>query len=49
MSFQFTQITYIWEHHFKLFRRLKSTQEEKVRFIKENKLQLTQGELLSFF
>ena len=36
-------------HHFKLFIRIKTTQEEKMRFIKGNKLKLTEVELLPFF
>ena len=36
-------------HHFKLFNQVKSTQDEKGRFIKGNELKLTQAELLSFF
>ena len=36
-------------HYFKSFSRVKSTQDEKVRFILENELKLTQAELLSFF
>ena len=35
-------------HYFKSFSRVKSTQDEKARFIKGNELKLTQVELLSF-
>ena len=35
--------------HFKSFSRVKSTQDEKVRFIKGDESKLTQTELLSFF
>ena len=36
-------------HHIKSFTRVKSTQNEKVRFIKGNESKLTQVELLSFY
>ena len=36
-------------YHFKSLSRLKSTQDEKVRFIKGNVLKITQVELLPFF
>ena len=36
-------------HYFKLFIRVKSTQDEKMRFFLGNQLKLTQVELLSFF
>ena len=36
-------------HFLKSFNREKSTQEEKVRFMKGNELKLNQVELLSFF
>ena len=36
-------------HFFKWFSRQKSTEDEKVRFIKGNELKVTQVELLSFF
>ena len=45
----FNQITSFLEHHFKSFNRIKSTQDEKVRFIKGNEFNLTPVELLSFF
>ena len=45
---QFSQITRVWVYHFKLFSLVKSTEDEKVLFIKGNKLKLTQVELLSF-
>ena len=35
-------------HHFKSFRRVKSTQDEKVHFIKGNELKLTQIQLILF-
>ena len=38
MRFEFIQITPVSVHHFKLFSRVKSTQDEKVRFIKGNEL-----------
>ena len=49
MKFVITRITQIWVHQFKLLSLLKSTQYEKMRFIKGNKLKLTQEELLSFY
>ena len=49
MNFQFTQITQAWVHYFKLFSRVKSTQNEKVRFTKGNELKVTQIELYPFF
>ena len=48
MRFEFFQITPVWMHHFKSFSRVKSTQDEKARFIKGNELKLTQVELFSF-
>ena len=36
-------------HYFKSFGRVKSTQDEKVRFENGNELKLIQVELLSFF
>ena len=36
-------------HYFKSLNRVKSTQDETVRFAKENELKLTQVELLSIF
>ena len=36
-------------HHFKSFSRVKSTQDQKVHFIKGNELKLTRVELLLFF
>ena len=36
-------------HYFKPFRRVKSTEDVKLRFTKGNELKLTQVELLSFF
>ena len=36
-------------HFLKTFSREKSTQDEKLRFSKENELKVTQVELLSFF
>ena len=44
MRFEFTQM-----NCFKSFSEVKSTQEERVRFIKGNDLKETQIELLSFF
>ena len=44
MKFEFTKITHIWANLFISFNRV-----EKVRFIKGNKLKLTQKELLSFY
>ena len=41
MTLEFSQITHIRLHHFKLFSRVKSTQDEKVSFIKVNELKLT--------
>ena len=49
MWFEFTEITHISVHHFKLFSPVISTPDEKVRFLKENKLKVTQVELHSFF
>ena len=43
MRFQFTV------HHFKLFSRVKSTQDEKVCFIKGNGIKVTQVKLLSLY
>ena len=42
MRFEFTQITHICVYLFKLFSRVKSTQEETFLFIKGNELKLTQ-------
>ena len=39
----------IFERDLKSFIQVKSTQEEKVHFIKGNELKLTQVQLLSFF
>ena len=47
MMFEFTQTTQVWVHYSKSFSRVKSTQDEKVRFIKGIELKLTQFELLS--
>ena len=49
MKFEFTKITQVWVHYSKSFSRVKSSQEEKVRFILGNELKLTQIELFSFF
>ena len=49
MRVEFAPITQVWIHFFKCFNRKKSTQDEKVGFIKENELKLSQVELLSFF
>ena len=49
MRFEFIQITHISVQHFKSFSRVKSTLDEKVRFIKWNELKVTQVELLSVF
>ena len=38
MKHVFIQITQVRAHYFKLFNRLQSTQDEKVRFIKGNEL-----------
>ena len=35
-------------HHFKSFSRVKSTQDEKLRFIKGYELKINQADLLSF-
>ena len=48
MRLEFIQRTQDWVHCFKSFNRVKSTQDEKARFIKGNKLKLTQVELFSF-
>ena len=45
MRFEFTQMRYIYMHHFKSFSRVKSIQDEKVRFIKGNELKLIQIQL----
>ena len=37
----FIQIIQVWAHYFKLFNRVQSTQDEKARFIKGNKLKLS--------
>ena len=39
----FIQITQVRAHYFKLFNRVKSTQDEKARFIKRIELKLTQS------
>ena len=49
MRFEFAQITHILMHHFKSFSRIKSTQDEKVRFVKGNELILSHSELISLF
>ena len=36
-------------HYFETFSSVKSTQVEKVKFVKDNEIKLTQVELLSFF
>ena len=45
MKHVFIQITQVRAHYFKLFNQVKSTQDEKERFIKGNELKLTQVEL----
>ena len=49
MGLEFIQITQVSVHYLKSFGRVKSTQDEKMRFIKRNELKLTQVESLSFF
>ena len=49
MRFGFAQITQVRVYFFKSFSREKSTQDERVRFIKGNQLKVTQVKLLSFF
>ena len=49
MKFEFIQITQVGMHYFKSLSQEKSTQNEKLCFIIENELQLTEIELLSFF
>ena len=46
---EFTQTIQVWEHYFKSFSRVKSTQDGKMRFIKRNELKLVQVDLFSFF
>ena len=48
MEVRVTQITQVRVHYFKSFSRVKTTQDEKVRFIKGDEVKLTQDELLSF-
>ena len=38
MRFEFNQVTDVCVHHFKSFSRVKSIIDEKMRFIKGNKL-----------
>ena len=49
MGIEFTQITQVSVHYFKSFSGVKSTQDEKVRFIEGNELKLTQVVIFSFF
>ena len=46
VKFELTRITQILVHIFKSFGQEKSTQDEKVRYIKENELKVTQLELI---
>ena len=49
MSFELTEITPICVHHFNLFSRVNSTQDEKIPFIKGKESKLAQVELFFFF
>ena len=47
MMLELTEITHFCVHHFKSFNRVKSIQDDKVRFKKRNELILVQVELIS--
>ena len=49
MRFEFIQLTRVRAHIFKLFNRVKSIQDEKVRFIQENELKLIKLSSFHFF
>ena len=49
LRFAFTQVTQVQVHIFKTCSREKSSEDERVRFVKRNELKVTQVEILSFF